>query len=97
MAVFILHLFMWLSHTKAFLFGRSSSHAKKESWLSPLTQSSVFIYCFLGGYFSLQGIYMLPLASQAANSASNQNVFDVFDGGIRTEDLKIETVAFESS
>jgi len=33
------------------------------------------------------------LASQAANSASNQNVFDVFDGGIRTEDLKIETVA----
>lgn len=43
MAVFILHLFMWLSHT------RSSSHAKKESWLSPLTQSSVFIYCFLGG------------------------------------------------
>lgn len=40
---------------------------------------------------------MLPLASQAANSASNQNVFDVFDDGIRTEDLKIETAAFESS
>jgi len=45
----------------------------------------------------LQGIYVLPLASQAANSASNQNAFDVFDGEIRTEDLKIETVAFESS
>ncbi len=31
MAVFILHLFMWLSHTEAFQFGRSSRHAKKRA------------------------------------------------------------------
>lgn len=51
---------------------------KRELVKSPRSKSSVFVSWFFGGYFSLQGIYVLPLASQTANSASNQNVFDVF-------------------
>lgn len=69
---------------------------KRELVKSPHSKFCIY-FLFFGGCFSLQGIHVLPLALQAANSASNQNVFDVFDGGIRTEDLKIETVAFESS
>ncbi len=42
-AVIILHLFMWLSHTEAFQFGSSSRHAKRELVKSPCSQSSVFI------------------------------------------------------
>lgn len=37
----ILHPFMWLFHTKAFLFG--SSHAKKRAVKSPHSKSSVFV------------------------------------------------------
>lgn len=48
MAVLILHPFMWLYHTKAFLFG--SSHAKKESWLSPLAPRVLYLFLdFWGG------------------------------------------------
>lgn len=66
---------------------------KKELAKSPRSQSSVFISSLFFLDCSLQGIDVLPLASQAANSGSTQNVFDVFfDGGIRTEGLKIETV-----